>query len=835
MQAVHPYHPDYLSPEQSWSLFRHYAFGGRDVEEQSHLEGIGKQIVNKCSGLPLAVKTIGSLLGYETDEDGWMEVLQSDLWELDKNNEILASLRLSYIRMPAHLKSCFLYCSMFPKDHVFDKDVLVRLWMAQGYIPPRGRKKMEDIGDECFNDLLRRSFFDRHFGRLKMHDMIHDLAKFIAGNECYVVVDKELPGSPDKVRHLYVDYAVESMKLLRSCNLRALRTLLLCDQIGIQDIIQFPPLLRCLRFCWQRRDETPDLLRNVKHLRYLQIDSSCIVRLPESVCLLYHLQILILYCGHLVKLPDGLGNLINLRYFELHSHAIERLPESVCRLRNLQTLDLCLCRELKELPSGMGNLTNLCHLDTTGAQILCLPAGIEKLRNLQRLSGRYRVQGGGIGVLKDLAKLQGDLFISALRNLVSIEDAKDVGLKYKHKLELEQLHLFWDADCENDWHCLGDNIRLHLKAFLKENKDVPADEEREEALLEYLQPPANLKTLLIEGYGGSKFPQWVGNSLSFASLRQIHIIGCQNVRSLPLYIHDSLGKLDASTSKSMLEMVHISGCPKLTSIGGLHNLHSLYGLNISVCPQLLVLSEEGLPSKLQYLHIEECQRLTSFPGMQNLTSLKELSIINCPQLRLSSEEGLLPELQYLCIEECQQLTSLWGMPLTHLTMKDCPKLRIMVEDQLSSIQIASSNKLISNIWWNINRRVDDLTSTDHVLEELTIWRCTYIPPPEDLPNFTSLRSLVVKDCPRIKFLPCKLLPSTLKSFVVDGCEDLMYLKLAQQNRDALEELRLVNCPKLKWVPGLKSLFFPKILRIEQCPQLPQFLIEETENRGTIDD
>nr|XP_029116813.1 putative disease resistance protein RGA1 [Elaeis guineensis] len=205
-------------------------------------------------------------------------------------------------------------------------------------------------------------------------------------------------------------------------------------------------------------------------------------------------------------------------------------------------------------------------------------------------------------MLKDLVnlRLQGDLRISGLRNLVSIEDAKDVGLKYKHKLE--RLCLSWDDDDLSCWHPL-EKIGLHLEAFLEEIKDVPANEKREEALLEYLQPPANLKKLLIDGYGGSKFPEWVGNPLSFASLKDIVIIDCEKIRSLPLHIHDSLGKLDASLSKSMLERVSIFGCPKLTSIGGLHNLHSLKELRISICPQLLILSEEGLQSKLQKLCI----------------------------------------------------------------------------------------------------------------------------------------------------------------------------------------------------------------------------------------
>ncbi|KAG1365014.1 putative disease resistance protein RGA3 [Cocos nucifera] len=241
MQTVHPYHPGYLSEDQSWLLFKHYAFGGRDSEEQSRLADVGKQIVKKCSGLPLAVKTIGSLLREMTDEDGWKNVLQSDLWEADRNNETLAALRISYTRMPAHLKPCFVYCSIFPKDYVFEKDVVVRLWMAQGYIPLGDRRTMEEIGNEYFRDLQKRSFFDS--GRpfyietkrlildsdeiFQMHDLIHDLAKSIAGYECCTIVDQRLPKFLCMVRHLCMENKKELVKSLCSHNLGALQTLLL--------------------------------------------------------------------------------------------------------------------------------------------------------------------------------------------------------------------------------------------------------------------------------------------------------------------------------------------------------------------------------------------------------------------------------------------------------------------------------------------------------------------------------------------------------------------------------------------------------------------------------
>ncbi|XP_038979649.1 putative disease resistance RPP13-like protein 1 isoform X1 [Phoenix dactylifera] len=367
--------------------------------------------------------------------------------------------------MPAHLKPCFVYCSMFPKDYEFDGDELVRLWMAQGYIQTRGsRRRMEDIGNEYFNDLQRRSFFDSFDSKFKMHDMIHDLAKSIAGNECWAIVDKKLLSLPDGVRHLYAQDEEEFGKSLCSYKyLRVLRTLLIQfrfsglwdpnrSKIEISQRIKFLPLLRCLRtleFCCGREDEIPDLLSNLKHLRYLRIMSDKIEKLPESICLLYHLQTLVLDCPHFAELPDGLDNLTNLRYLCIRTNKIEKLPESICLLYHLQTLvlncphlaeldgldnltnlrylrirtdkieklpkSICLlyhlqililgCWNLAELPDGLGNLTNLRYLQIWNQQILYLPPGMGKLTNLQRLLISCKVQGS-IGVLKNLVNLE---------------------------------------------------------------------------------------------------------------------------------------------------------------------------------------------------------------------------------------------------------------------------------------------------------------------------------------------------------------------------------------------------------------------------------------------
>lgn len=157
-------------------------------------------------------------------------------------------------------------------------------------------------------------FIGRSF---KMHDMVHDLAKSIVGHECYTIVDNKAPSFPSKVRHLYVKNQVEVLQSLGKYNVRALRTLFVssCYDNSIQKIIELTQLTRCLRvleFSWYMEDEIPDFLGNLKCLRYLFIRSENIEKLPESVCLLYHSQTLILHCHALVELPNGLGSLTNL-------------------------------------------------------------------------------------------------------------------------------------------------------------------------------------------------------------------------------------------------------------------------------------------------------------------------------------------------------------------------------------------------------------------------------------------------------------------------------------------------------------------------------------------
>ena len=184
-----------LSDEESWMLFREIAFFGKKVDEKEDLKHIGEEIARRCKGLPLALKTLASLLRGKTQEE-WQQVLQSDIWELEEvklekvKKNLLSPLLLSYYDLPSTEKRCFSYCAILPKDYVIVVDDLIQQWMAQGYF--RSKKNKEEEGQKCFENLAMRSFFqDFVYDKLnlsmmscKMHDIVHDFAQFLTLNEC---------------------------------------------------------------------------------------------------------------------------------------------------------------------------------------------------------------------------------------------------------------------------------------------------------------------------------------------------------------------------------------------------------------------------------------------------------------------------------------------------------------------------------------------------------------------------------------------------------------------------------------------------------------------------
>ncbi|XP_058108875.1 putative disease resistance protein RGA3 [Magnolia sinica] len=484
-----------LSDEDCWLLFRSKALEHRSEEESSELEEIGRQIVKKCGGVPLAAKTIGSVMQSRRTRSQWELVLRSEMWNSgDVFEGILPALLLSCYDLPPALKQCFAYCSVFPKDWQIRKDKIVKLWVAQGFICSiNGSGDMEEIGELYFDDLLRRPLLqdaennsDGSIEYCKMHDLVHDLAQYVAGSDCSAVeISKEASLNLNNVRHSFIvdndEAGDEAHKLASiSATLRKahkLRTLLL----------QYSEMT-FLRHA-SRISKVPDkLFHHLRCLRALDFSRTDIKKLPQTV-----------------------GQLKHLRYLDLSGTDIEQLPEELSNCINLQTLRLNGCGELRKLPKGMRKMISLRHLEFEGSNDLrYLPEGIGRLTELRTLT-EFIVggddQGCKCGELKHLNHLQGFLPITGLENVRSCDEASDAEL---HKKQYLLALLFLYSYIEP----LDDKVK------------------RMEDVLESLQPHTNLKESNILCYQGSKLPKWIGNPM-FSNLVEVKLLHCLKCKQLP--------------------------------------------------------------------------------------------------------------------------------------------------------------------------------------------------------------------------------------------------------------------------------------------------------------
>ncbi|XBI35729.1 hypothetical protein VPH35_121382 [Triticum aestivum] len=221
MQTVDPVELAFLSEEDSWELFSNKAFSN-GAEEQTELVTIGKRIVYKCGGLPLALKIMGGLLSSKQQVHEWKTIEETNIGNnVGGKYEVMPILKLSYKHLSSEMKQCFAFCALFPKDYEMEKDMLIQLWMANGFIQEEGTMDLAQKGEFIFHELLWRSFLqdmkaaDKSDGYAygiivcKMHDLMHDLAKDVS-NECATIEELiEQKALVNNVCHLQLPKWVE--------------------------------------------------------------------------------------------------------------------------------------------------------------------------------------------------------------------------------------------------------------------------------------------------------------------------------------------------------------------------------------------------------------------------------------------------------------------------------------------------------------------------------------------------------------------------------------------------------------------------------------------------
>ncbi|KAM3733811.1 hypothetical protein ACB098_11G166200 [Castanea mollissima] len=815
-------------------VFIQNTLGTTDFSAYPELQEFGPKILERCQGLPLAAKALGGLLR-TIHCDEWKNVLNNKIWDMsEENSDVLPTLRLSYLYLPSHLKRCFAYCSLFPKDYEFEEQELVLLWMAEGLVQESEKHKpMEDLGVEYFRDLYKRSLFqqsNRNKSLFVMHDLINDLAQWAAGQLCYRLEDKSggnmQPKISTKVRHFsYTQCEYDGIAKFKG----------LTKDMHLRTFLPLPtnPWRSCLA-------------------NYV---FSCL--LPQFRCL----RVLSLSGYQIFELPSSIGDLKHLRYLNLSETLIRSLPESTSSLYNLQTLILKHCGRLTKLPEKIGNLANLRHLDIEGANLIKeMPVGIKELKNLQTLSNFVvgKDTASKIRDLMNLESLKGTLCISHLENVLDVEDARRANLLGKKNLNV--LVMKWKSE-------------LDQRASLD--------------ILEMLRPWTTVKEISIDGYVGAKFPTWFGHP-SFSNMVLLRIERCRKCTSLP-----AIGQLPSLRNLVLvgLSAVQTVGlefygedCPKpFQSLESLcfkdmqewkdwipckveyEEFPCLRELSISQCPKLQGKLPHHVPL-LEKFSVNGCEQLdVSIPNFPNLHTLEikgckgvvsrstdelcfsKSTILSIPYVKSLTEEFMhgLAKVENLTIDYCKELTSLWQdefKSLITLDIRGCSSLvNISLTSTLRTLNINGCSGLKSLSISNCTclekasiERCDSLTlisrgQLPQNLKTLNISYCKNLQFLADEGEASSnssslLEDLVIEGCPSLKCLSSKNeLPTALKYLTVWNCRKMESIANNLPNNASLKYLQITSCAKLKsLLLGLHKLCHLNMIDIWNCPSFVSF-------------
>ncbi|PKU77867.1 Putative disease resistance protein RGA4 [Dendrobium catenatum] len=801
-----------LDEDECLQLLNNHAFADvENLDDHKKLRFITGQIAKKLSGSPLAAKVMGGILNDNLDEMHWRKVLDCDIGII--KNDMMSVLRLSYIYLPQPLQSCFTFCCIFPQDHEFDKDDLIRTWIALDFIQLSYNQgeTMEDTGGRYFDTLVKKSFFDKYDNYYKMHDLLHKLAQSVSTQECFRIEGEfELSYRiPETIRHLAVN--TNNLEVVRKIekfkNLHSLHLTYSKDDQDFVDVLTkiFETLRSICLLCINNQQLTmiPEAIGCLRHLRYLKMARTSVAQLPRSLSNLYHLMFIIYDKGglriHNDFLPKDLNNLFNLRYLKFPWDVID----------------------------GM-------H-------------GIGKLKYLQGLDGFYVKNeiGYKIGELEHMNDLR-QLRIKLLKNVKDVEEA--CSAKINQKRNLIDLSLEWNHLYNNDWR---DSLATdHCKSIPETSRSIfyPSLDEK---VLDNLQPHNNLKQLRIYSFMGARSAIWMNNINLISNLEYIRLEECLEWQTLPPF-----GQLPS------LKYLLLRNMPKArlpdSKFHGNGNGCLFPSLKVLEIEHLKVLEDwfdaravakgDKLFPSLTELYLRDCQHLQELPFLppklkklkidnigwkafnwlqcssncciQELTITKNDELVSFPneaEQWFPQVSSSLHKLYFMELKSLQSLpsslASLSSLKILHV--KNAPQLQMLpnipasleklVLDNLKSLQCMPSSLSISSLAVLELNNIPLLKSLPELpfsLRLMNIYCVNLYCLPSCLPRLSYLQKISIGDAPLLKELP--ELPSSLRELSFKNIKSLQTLPSSLTSLSSLEILSIINATQLRLLPNFPT-------------------------------
>ncbi|KAI3914313.1 hypothetical protein MKW98_014920 [Papaver atlanticum] len=563
-------------------------FQSKLLNDEESPEKLGREMVRKCGGLPLAICVLGGLLATKRSDIKQWELVRSDvIAHINKGESggVNGILALSYHDLPSYLKPCFLYLGLFPEDYEISRTKLIRLWIAEGFIRQTEENlliTMEDIGKHQYLALLSQRCMihvDKGiFGKVcRVHDLMRDLCLSKAKETNFLSIHNLQYRTAGDTRISHPDPVTTdacrrvrryATNLIYNADHSNRSDIYLNSDCAIRTLIVFSPE--------DRGYFLPELINfgNIKLLRVLDLGNAEVYKtdITKEVSKLIHLRYLNLGILSGISVSSSIGNLRNLQTLILFDNK-GNLPETTSKLVQLRNLRLCNGSVDKKFRiENLINLQNICEIKA-GEWIR--KGCFKKLSNLRKL------------YVNLTSRLQTDIII--------------------------------------------DEVTARKRSSLPSLSSSSSNDQ-------YQIPIRTLRIYTEEG-----FPSSIFDSLSCChNLLTLDLTGTLETASLRKY-PPNLTKLWLSDSSFVEDqMATLQHLPKLRKL----NLSSCgYEGDEMVCssegfPQLQYLSVRAMPY-LNELRIFDCYELTMLPeGLRFITTLKKLEITGAPLVKERVKEGV---------------------------------------------------------------------------------------------------------------------------------------------------------------------------------------------------
>jgi disease resistance protein RPS2 len=524
-----------LEPEDAWELFKNKV-GDNTLRSDPVIVELAREVAQKCRGLPLALSVIGETMASKTMVQEWehaIDVLTRSAAEFSNmGNKILPILKYSYDSLgDEHIKSCFLYCALFPEDDEIYNEKLIDYWICEGFIGEdqvikRARNKgYEMLGTLTLANLLTKVGTEH----VVMHDVVREMALWIASDfgkqkENFVVRARvglhERPEAKDwgAVRRMsLMDNHIEEITCESKCS--ELTTLFLqSNQLKnlSGEFIRYMQKLVVLDLSYNRDfNKLPEQISGLVSLQFLDLSNTSIEHMPIGLKELKKLTFLDLtYTDRLCSI-SGISRLLSLRLLRLLGskvHGDASVLKELQKLQNLQHLAITLSAELS-LNQRLANLISILGIEG----FLQKPFDLSFLASMENLSSLW-VKNSYFSEIKCRESETASSYLRINPKIPCFTNLSRLGLSKCHSIK------------DLTWILFAPNL---VYLYIEDSREVGEIINKEKATnLTSITPFLKLERLIL--YNLPKLESIYWSPLHFPRLLIIHVLDCPKLRKLPL-------------------------------------------------------------------------------------------------------------------------------------------------------------------------------------------------------------------------------------------------------------------------------------------------------------